>query len=358
MRSWFSHIDWLLVIPVFVLVALSLATLFSINVSFFMNQLVFFLLCIGVFLFFSRVQLVHFEMYQVFTYILACGLFVIVLLIGLEARGAARWVDFLGIRAQFSEILKPFLLLTLVSFLAHRNTSFKTFGIVVLLLVPLAFLIFKQPDLGSALVYVLVTFGVLVLYGYPWWWFGSGLLLLVGALPVGWRFLHAYQRQRLLTFLHVQNDPLGSSYNAIQAVIAVGSGMWWGKGLGQGTQSGLRFLPERHTDFLFATLSEDLGFLGAALVIVLFSLLFLRLYMIYISSDEVLEKLFVGGAFFLLLVQFFLNIGMNIGIVPIVGIPLPFVSYGGSSLLSNAILLGLVSSVSTYSRRKSMLEIR
>jgi rod shape determining protein RodA len=186
----------------------------------------------------------------------------------------------------------------------------------------------------------------------------SGFLGFLVIIPVGWQFLHQYQKERVLTFLHIINDPRGTSYNVIQSIYAVGSGKFLGKGLGQGTQSALKFLPERQTDFLFATLSEMLGFVGAAVLIVCFALLLYRCFTLIQHTEEDFCKVFIIGAFFLLLIQFFVNVGMNIGILPIVGVTFPFVSYGGSSFIANAILLGLVSGMSKKHITKQVLEIR
>jgi rod shape determining protein RodA len=174
---------------------------------------------------------------------------------------------------------------------------------------------------------------------------------------VVWKFLHEYQRQRILTFLDPGKDPLGTSYNVIQSVIAVGSGMLMGRGLGQGTQSGLRFLPERHTDFIFATISEQLGFIGTLIMLVCFAFILYKIYTIFRNSDDKLAKILAAIIFFTFLIQIFVNIGMNIGILPIVGVTLPFVSYGGSSLLSNFIFLGFLSAINK-GRREEILEIR
>jgi rod shape determining protein RodA len=218
-------------------------------------------------------------------------------------------------------------------------------------------LVFLQPDLGNALIYVLVTLITLVAFGFPFKFFFSGAVILLILSPVFWKFLHDYQKQRIMTFLH-PNDPLGLSYNAIQAVIAVGSGMLVGRGLGLGTQSGLRFLPERHTDFIFATLSEELGLIGGILMLITLVFLLYKIYMIFRSQDELFGKIFSIIAFSLIFLQFFINIGMNIGILPIVGITLPFVSYGGSSLLSNFILLGILSAMSRGDQSRNVLEIK
>lgn len=195
-------------------------------------------------------------------------------------------------------------------------------------------------------------------YGFPWWWFVSGLLSVIVLIPIYWSRLHQYQRDRILTFLHIVNDPKGTSYNAIQSIIAVGSGGFLGKGFGQGTQSALRFLPERQTDFLFATFSEMFGFVGSLIVIVAFVILLYRLFMLAQSAEDGFSKIFIAGAFSLLSIQFFVNIGMNIGIVPIVGVTLPFMSYGGSSFIANCILLGLVASMGQKTGGKQVLEIK
>ncbi len=353
------RVDWQLVAPVLVLLFISLTTLFSINGVLFRNQLLFSLISIGLFLFFTQMELTVWEDVAKPIYILSLSGLLILLFLGIESRGAVRWLTFFGFGIQFSELFKPFLAISLASFLSvKQNTSIKTFGQVVLFLMPVVFLIYKQPDLGSALMYIFATMLTLLFFGFPLKWFLGILIGLLALIPFVFRFLHGYQQQRLLTFLHLTNDPLGTSYNAIQAMIAVGSGMFFGKGLGQGTQSSLRFLPERHTDFMFATLSEDLGFIGGMLVIIAFGFLLYRLFIIFQDTDSLFEKMFVAATFSLLFIQCFVNIGMNIGILPIVGVPLPFVSYGGSSLLSNAIFLGLVSSISSAIRRKSVLEIR
>lgn len=357
-KGWLSHIDLLLVIPVLVLLLFSLITLFSISHTFFTNQLIFSLLCCLVFFFFSQVDLENISGLAVPLYIVSIIALLVVLGIGFESRGAIRWVDILGFRLQFSEILKPVLIFCFAVFLAkQRAVSLKTLGLILLFLTPVLLLIYKQPDLGNAIIYAFVVIITLLIYGMPLWWFLTGGIILAVLLPFSFRFLHGYQQQRLLTFLHITNDPLGNSYNAIQSIIAVGSGKLTGKGLGGGTQSTLRFLPERHTDFLFATLSEDLGFLGALLVIITFIILFYRMFTILQYTNSKTEKIFVLGALSLILVQFFVNVGMNIGLLPIVGVTLPFMSYGGSSLFSNTILLGIVSSISYQAKRKHGLVI-
>ena len=352
-----SSIDWFLMIPVAILLIFSLVTLFSIDQQIFRSQLFFAGISFIVFLLVTQLNPSILRYYSTPIYIASLIILIVVLIFGIESRGSVRWFEFLGLRVQFSEILKPFLAISLASFLASlRDYSFKSFMSLLIFLSPLVILIFLQPDLGNALIYFFVTFGTLLIYGFPFRWFIAGFLIWLLALPFFWLVLHDYQRQRILTFINPGRDPLGTSYNAIQSIIAVGSGMILGKGLGLGTQAELRFLPERHTDFIFATISEELGFIGAGVVIVCFAFIFYRLYLIIKNSEDKFSKIFSIIVFLIIFVHFFINIGMNIGIVPVVGVTLSFVSYGGSSLLSNFILLGLLFAVNKKSR-KEVLEI-
>lgn len=283
----------------------------------------------------------------------------IVLFLGIESRGSLRWVEILGFRIQFSEILKPFLAVAFASYISEKSSyNFRTLIEAIALLFPITFLIFLQPDLGNALIYAMVTFSVIFYLGFSWKYFVALLVPVLIAFPLIWRFLHSYQRQRIMTFLNPGSDPLGTSYNVIQSVIAVGSGMFVGKGLGQGTQSGLSFLPERHTDFIFATISEQLGFIGTSIVILCFAVIIYKMYKIFSTSNDMFSKTFSAIVLFTFLIQAFVNIGMNVGILPIVGVTLPFVSYGGSSLLSSFIFLGLLSSVRRSSEESETLEIK
>ena len=351
--------DWSLMLPVIVLVMLSLATLFSLNISFFRSQLVFLIVAVFAFIFFSQVNYKVIQLYIVPIYIVSIVLLVLVLVLGIESRGSVRWIEILGFRIQFSEILKPFLAVALSSFLVKtKNYSFKAMLMVLGYLIPVALLIFLQPDLGDALIFVTVTLLTLVFFGFPLRFFLAGIVSVAATFPVFWKLLHDYQRQRILTFINPGSDPLGNSYNAIQSIIAVGSGMIIGKGFGQGTQSGLRFLPERHTDFIFATISEQLGFVGTVVIVIAFIFLLYRIFIIYQTSRDQFCKTFAATSFFIILMQFFINVGMNIGVVPIVGVTLPFMSYGGSSLLSNFIILGLLTAVNKSSKKEDILEIR
>lgn len=354
----FMSLDFPLLIPVFVLVLISLTTLFSIDPFYFRSQLVFFIISLFAFFIFSHVHYRIAQMYAYPLYIVSLILLTIVLVLGIESRGAVRWLDIFGIRIQFSEILKPFLAISFAAFIAKNGTTFRSFLLTLSFLLPVCFLILIQPDLGSALIYLGASVLTLLIAGFPFWWFGAGFVGFLASMPVFWHFLHDYQKHRITTFINPSADPLGTSYNSIQAIIAVGSGMLFGKGLNERTQSGLAFLPEHHTDFIFATISEGLGFVGALVLIVSFCFLLFRIYRICMETRDLFCKMYASFAFSFILVQFFINIGMNIGIMPVVGITLPFVSYGGSSLLSNFILLGFLSSISTLSKDREVLEIR
>lgn len=357
-RSYF-HVDLSLLIPSVILVILGLSGILSLSFELFKLQISFVLASLTVFFFFSQLNYKSVKNFPLHIYIISVVLFIIVLFIGIESRGSVRWLELFGRGIQFSEILKPFLAISLATFLAKRDSySFKNFYLVLLFLFPIFFLIFIQPDLGNALIYLLTTLFMLFAFGFPLRYFMSLIILSALSFPVFWQFLRSYQKQRILTFLELKVDPLGTSYNAIQSVIAVGSGMLFGKGFGQGTQSILRFLPERHTDFIFATLTEELGLVGSVMIFATFFFLLYRILIISHEAKDRFVKLFSMLAFFLITTQFFVNAGMNVGIVPIVGVSLPFVSYGGSSLLANFIFLGILSSMSREVRTRDTLEIR
>lgn len=359
MKLLSSRIDWWLVAPVIILIGLGLTTIYSLTPQSFGNQLFSVGVSVILFLFFSQINPSALKAFSFPIYVVSLILLAVVLLIGFESRGATRWVNIFGLSVQFSEILKPFLAVSLAQFLASRsNTSIPTFLKTILLLAPVFLLIDLQPDLGNALIYLTVVGLTMIFFGFPFRWFFLSSLPFFAALPFIWARLHDYQKQRILTFFTPSSDPLGTSYNVIQAIIAVGSGQIIGKGFSQGSQSNLQFLPERHTDFIFASLSEGLGFVGGAIVIGCFALLGYKLYTMSRDTEDNFSKIYVACAFFLLMIHFFINVGMNIGIVPIVGVTLPFVSFGGSSLISNAILLGIVTAIVRTEKKKNVLEIR
>jgi rod shape determining protein RodA len=353
------QIDFWLLAPVAVLLLISLTTLLGVNGAYFQDQLFALGVAVCAFLVFSQADIKFLQQLKFPIYGISLLLLGIIFLLGFESRGALRWIEVFGVSIQFSEILKPFLALAFAAFLADKQIlKMRTFFQTIALILPIVLLINFQPDLGSALIYGGAAFFTLLVAGFRLWWFGMAVLPILAALPFIWSILREYQRQRILTFLNPTSDPLGTSYNAIQAMIAVGSGSLFGKGLSEGTQSGLRFLPERQTDFIFATLAEGLGFVGGAIVILAFMFLGYRIYLLYRSTDDKFTKLFAACAFGFFIIQAAVNIGMNIGLVPIVGVTLPFVSFGGSSLVASFIFLGILSSLSVSHRERHVLEIR
>jgi rod shape determining protein RodA len=358
MRTKFL-IDPRLFIPVVILIIVSLITLLSIDFLYFRNQSISLMVGLVGFLIFSRVNIEFLRQLKVPIYLVSVVLLLIVLFIGVEARGANRWFEIFGVRVQFSEILKPFLALSFASQIADNlEQNFKSFIKIIMLLIPVVLLISAQPDLGSGILYASAGLFALLVMGFSLKWFFVIALPVIFSSPFIWSRLHGYQRQRVLTFLDKGGDPLGTSYNEIQAIIAVGSGSFFGKGISEGTQSVLRFLPERQTDFIFATIAEGLGFFGASIVILAFIAIVWRMYVLFKERDDLFGRSFLAVSIGFFFIQGFVNIAMNIGLVPIVGITFPFVSFGGSSLLANFIFLGLITSLTSSQKGRKVLEIR
>ncbi len=287
--------------------------------------------------------------YYLLLYVFALILLVAVLIWGPTIRGTHAWFNLGPVRFQPSELCKIILIIVLAHFFAHYQEKInrvKSLLLAVLIVAPPVVLIILEHDLGAALVIILVWFGMLVLAGLKWRYILIGLALLLIVALLAWFFLLApYQKSRILAFVNPERDPLGQSYNVIQSMIAVGSGGIWGKGLGHGSQSQLNFLPEQHTDFIFAVIAEEFGFLGGAIVLFLFALLILRIFKIARLAQDKFGSFLGIGMGILFLTQVLVNIGMNLGIVPVAGISLPLISYGGSVLVTFSLGLGILQSV-------------
>lgn len=347
----FSRIDLKLFLPLMFLTLIGSVILSSVAPSVYPQQFIFLLLAFLMFLIFTKIEMGILRQLAPFLYIFSLLLLLVTIVFGVLTRGSVRWIDLGFITLQPSELVKPFLLLAFASIVAGSNKTVK-FMLAFLALIPAILLILVQPDLGSSLVVLAGFLGVIFLGGVPVrYLLGVGIL---GAIfsPLLWHFLAGYQKERIFSFLNPGSDPLSTGYNAIQSVIAIGSGGFFGKGLGQGTQSHLAFLPEWHTDFIFASLSEELGFLGASLVIIAFGILLWRIVVAMKNSHDVFSKALLGGIFATFLAQSGINIGMNLGLLPITGIPLPFVSSGGSSLLAMSVILGMASSISSDNEKQ------
>lgn len=307
-----------------------------------------FYIFLGILIFFL-VKEVDYRIYQSLTtplFIMGIAFIVLPYFFGEATRGAVRWINLGSFLIQPSELIKPILILFSANFFSKDEplTLKKILKFVCIASIPLI-LVFKQPDLGSTIVYIFLFGSIIVATGLKRIVLLTGLVTALGILPVFWRFLKDYQQERILTFLNPSHDPLGAGYNAIQAEIAVGSGQVFGRGLGRGTQSHLNFLPEFHTDFVFATLSEELGLLGSMIILSAFGVLLWRIIKCGEKSADRFAYLVSIGVFAQIVIQVFINIGMNIGIVPITGITLPLVSYGGSSLMATMVGLGIIANI-------------
>ena len=279
-------------------------------------------------------------------YALTLLLLLLTALLAPRVKGAQSWLSLGFFRFQPSEFAKISLLLVLSKSLSrYPPLSLKPFLIGLAVASPAILLVLAQPDAGSALVYIVITLGALFAAGAPVRYLASIMGAGIVAAPFLWLGLKDYQKMRLLVFLGPTRDPLGAGYNVLQSRIAVGSGGFWGKGFLKGMQSKLRFLPEPHTDFIFSVYSEEFGFLGACVLLLLFAIVFHRMITAALRSRDVRCKVLVAGAVTWIWFQAFESIGMSIGLLPITGLPLPFLSYGGSSLLSIFIALGVVGSI-------------
>lgn len=271
-----------------------------------------------------------------------------VLFFGSSISGAKRWIDLGPISFQPTELAKVSVILLCAALLSRMPgpVGWKGLGKVLLLVALPVGCILLQPDLGSGLNILMLVGGMLLFKGLN----RRILLTCLAGIPVlapaTWFFLLDYQKERILTFLNPHQEPLGAGYNAIQSKIAIGSGQIWGKGFLEGTQSQLRFLPAKHTDFVFSVFGEEWGFMGCVLLLVLFCLFLYQLVLVAGTSKDSFGAYIASGVFFYFFWQILINMGMVLGLLPIVGIPLPFFSYGGSSTLINFILLGLVFNVS------------
>ena len=298
------------------------------------------------------------KLYRRYAYVaygVALFLLVSVFVHGSVSMGAQRWLDIGIIRLQPSELMKVTLVLALSRYFHDRAVSvgfgWRDLAIPLLLtLMPLG-LILKQPDLGTGILMTSAALVVIVVAGLSWKTILLVSLPLVASSPILWSKLHAYQRQRILTLFEPEKDPLGSGYHIIQSKIAVGSGGLMGKGFMAGSQSHLDFLPERHTDFIFSVLAEEWGFLGSVILIAVYMLITVYGLLIASTAHNRFGLLIVTGFVTLFALQAIINIGMVIGLLPVVGIPLPLISYGGSSLITLMFAMGLVAHVSVYSKR-------
>ena len=282
-------------------------------------------------------------------YLLTLGLLVLVLVIGHNVLGGQRWITIAGQKFQVSEFAKFFMIVVLAKYFADRHDRMGSplvLGGALLLLAPAFALVYRQPDLGTSLVFVGIFFGMAYLAGARPWQLASLVAVGVAGFPVIWGLLQSYQKSRLTAFLDPYADPQGAGWNIIQSLIAIGSGQATGKGLTAGTQSPLGYLPIAESDFVFAGLAEDLGFVGGVILFALFAVLLVAALRIGFRARDPFGTFIAAGVFSMLAFQIVVNVGMAMSLMPVTGIPLPFISPGGSSLLSICMGLGLLQSIS------------
>ncbi len=362
-RLSLPYMDPVLLAAAFGLIAFSIFTLASATrddipgspMYFVVRQSAYALIGVALLFAIARIDYSRFRELRVGIYSAMVAAICFVLAFGAAAGGARRWIELPYFRFQPSELAKLLLVVSLSAFVierVRRGSGLRhTARLLALGLAPAA-LVFLQPDLGTGIVLMVITITVLFIAGVPWSHFAAmagvaavvATLALVVAPTLGVRLLHGYQQERLTSFLNPSDDPGNSSYQINQALIAIGSGGKTGRG-DQATQTDLNFLPERHTDFIFAVIGERFGFLGAAFVLSLYALLIWRALRILTLSKNLYGTLIAGGIAAMLMFQVFVNVGMNLGVMPVTGITLPLMSYGGSSVLVTFMAIGLLQSI-------------
>lgn len=358
-RTLFKKLDINLIIVIFALNVIGLINLYSAThgptskdvASLFISQFVWLAAGWLIFFFVTIVDYSVISRLAFVVYVLNLGAILYVTFFGKVALGAQRWIDLGFFRYQPSETMKLALIMMMAKILATRSTHGPGMGLkemalpLLALLVPFG-LVVEQPDLGTAMMLAAIGGSMMIFAKIKRSILAVCVLVGLTAIPVAWKFvLHDYQKNRVFTFLSPASDPRGTGYNSIQSKIAVGSGRFFGKGFMMGTQSQLEFLPERHTDFIFSVLSEEHGFVGSIAVIGLFAFLFITGIRIASNSRDKFGALLAVGVLCYIFWHMFVNIGMVIGLLPIVGVPLPLLSYGGSSMLTTMAGMGLISSV-------------
>ena len=354
-----QYIDWILYLAIFFVVVLGLVVIYSLaflmgQKDFFWNQIVYASIGFGVMIAISFLDYRLLKNISIPLYIIGLILLVLVLLFGKSTFGATRWIEFKFFQLQPSEIMKFMIIVFLASFLSqNEELRLKHFIYIIVEIGLPVFLVILQPDIGTALVFIFISIMMLIAHGLKRNQI-VGLLIFIGlAIPISWKYiLRGYQKSRIFNFINPQNDPFHQGYNVLQSIIATGSGMLFGRGLGKGIQSQLKFLPVPYTDFIFAALAEQLGYVGVIVLIMLFCVIFWRVLKIAKSASDQFGYYLCIGLFSMILFQFLINIGMNIGLAPVTGIPLPLISYGGTSLIITLLTFGVVQSVSI--RHKKM----
>lgn len=338
--------DWLLFAQILAIGLISLLIILSINKNLAQNQFIFWLVGLAVLYVVSQFNYHSWQTPTRFIYIGSLIALIALLVIGDPVRGSIRWIDLGFFRIQPSEVAKAASVLLLANFYKDKSArDIKNVIISFLMILPAILFVFIQPDLGNSLSFLAIWFGVNLAAGFQVKHIATFLFVSAVLLVIFYEMLAPYQKSRLATFVDPGSDPLGTGYNIIQSKIAIGSGKFLGRGFGKGSQSQLNFLPEAESDFIFASIAEQLGFIGSGLLLTLFVWMISRIIQVAKNKDRYAQLLIIGIVSFLI-TQFAVNVGMNLAILPVTGITFPFVSYGGSSLLTCLFLMGIVYAIS------------
>lgn len=347
------HVDVLLLCGIFTLVFVGLLILYSAgnqNIDVIVRQLTRLAIALGVMLVLAQIPPSKYQLWAPWLFTFSITLLLTVLIVGHIGKGAQRWLDLWILRFQPSEMLKltiPLMLAWYFHYQVSPPGKSKIMIALLIILVP-AVLIAKQPDLGTALLVSAAGACVIVLAGIRWRHLIALLSLALIFAPALWHVMHDYQRERVLTFLNPERDPLGSGYHIIQSKIAIGSGGIYGKGWLNGTQSHLQFLPEHATDFIFAVAGEEFGLIGCIILLLIFLMIVARGLYISVQAQDTFTRLLAGSITLTFFIASFINMGMVMGILPVVGLPLPLVSYGGTSMVTMIASLGILMSIQTH----------
>lgn len=357
-----KKLDWIMIAAVILLLTVGLLSIASTSqartgaFTIFKKQIIFAIAGLILLLAFSFIDYRFLRNYSAVVltlYVVSIILLILLFIFGSRIGGSVSWFRFNLPQASLGfepvEITKFALIALLSKYFSSRHVDFGLIRHIFIsgfyVFVP-TLLVLLQPDLGSAAFLIIIWVGMMLISGIRM----RHLLIILTIFSIlsglGWEFfLKDYQRARVLTFLSPTKDPLGQGYNVLQSIIAIGSGGFWGKGLGHGSQSQLNFLPEQHTDFIFATIAEEWGFLGVSLVLILWGIIFWRLFIAAIGATTNFARLFIFGFTLLILSHISINIGMNVGLFPVTGVPLPLLSYGGSNLIITLVTFGIIQNI-------------
>ncbi|MCQ2358536.1 MAG: rod shape-determining protein RodA [Phascolarctobacterium sp.] len=362
-RKILRNIDWWLVFSVCGLMAIGLVLIYSATLSYNLQtgkawhvQRQSMFMTVGMILVIASLFVDYRAIKQYDRYIYGFNMLLLlaVMFVGKTQLGAQRWISIGSFQFQPSEFSKVFLIICLAAFVEKRLNNLMEFKDYLPIFIYIFFpfiLVMKQPDLGTSLTFIAILISVIFVAGFKYKWFAMCGAAFVAMMPLFWMVLKDYQKNRILTFLDPGRDPFGRGYHVIQSKIAIGSGGLTGHGWLNGTQSQLNFLPENHTDFIFAVAGEEFGLVGTCIIIVLYSIVIWRSVMIALNADDDFGALLATGVTGMFMFHILVNIGMTAGVMPVTGVPLPFLSYGVSSLITNLMLVALLLNIRFHQQK-------